>query len=145
MSGVISEAEALQLLRRQRHSFLNHLQVISGWLQLGRPERAQQYLEAVAARMTGESDVLRQASTGLSLLVLELGLEAETHGVQIEWQLGGELAPAGGLATIPSDEQRARLRQQVLDALSSGITGPLVIRLADGGFSVHTPSGMGEG
>lgn len=139
MSRQITGAEALHLLRRQRHSFLNHLQVISGWLQLGRSERAQQYLETVAARMTGESDVLRQAPAAMSLLVLELGLEAETHGVQLDWQLGGGPAP------VVADEQLADLRQQVLGQLSAGTEGRLVIRLAEGGFSVHTPSGKGEG
>ncbi|HYF76177.1 MAG TPA: Spo0B domain-containing protein [Symbiobacteriaceae bacterium] len=141
MSRQITDAEALHLLRRQRHSFLNHLQVISGWLQLGRSERAQQYLETVAARMTGESDVLRQAPADLSLLVLELGLEAETHGVQLEWQLG----VGGGPVRAVNDEQLVDLRRRVLGLLSAGAPGGIAIRQEDGGFSVHTPSGKGEG
>lgn len=140
MSRQITGAEALHLLRRQRHSFLNHLQVISGWLQLNRPERAMQYLETVAARITGESDVLRQVPAALSLLVLELGLEAETHGVRLDWQLSG-----GGAAQVPTEEDLADLRQRVLAEISAGARSGLVIRLADDGFSVHTPSGKGEG
>lgn len=140
MSRENTGAEALHLLRRQRHSFLNHLQVISGWLQLGRTDRAQQYLETVAARMTGESDVMRQTPVALSLLVLELGLEAETHGVQLNWQLGG-----GTAAQVVSEEELAGLRRRVMAELAAGASGDLVIRLADGGFSVHTPSSKGEG
>ncbi|HWI65499.1 MAG TPA: Spo0B domain-containing protein [Symbiobacteriaceae bacterium] len=132
-------ARSLQLLRRQRHSFLNHLQVISGWLQLEKPERARQYLESVAARMTGESETLRQAAPGLALLMLELGLEAETHGAHLEWRIAGpEQSPPEGLLE--------QLRAQVLAALQTNAPGAgIVIDLTVPGFSVHSPTEQGKG
>lgn len=138
MSDQSSAAQTLHLLRRQRHSFLNHLQVISGWLQLERPERARQYLEAVAERMTGESDVLRQASVSLGLFMLELGLEAETYGVHLAWRV------AGTDIDLPEDHL-AQLRREVVAALAVGHGGVVSIALTADGFSVHTPSGKGEG
>jgi pentatricopeptide repeat protein len=37
--------QLLQLLQLQRHDFINHLQVIHALLQLGRVEKALQYIE----------------------------------------------------------------------------------------------------
>lgn len=37
--------EMTRLLRLQRHDFINHLQVIHGFLQLGKTERAMEYME----------------------------------------------------------------------------------------------------
>jgi hypothetical protein len=144
MSGEqISPEQALYLLRRQRHSFLNHMQVISGWLQLDRPERARLYLEAVSTRMVGESDVLRNASAALGMAVLELGLEAETHGVQLEWQT------AGALSAFP-DAILPRLREELLQAMAEAPGQPqddrrLIIRLMPESYTVHSASGKGEG
>lgn len=139
MSESDAAVRSLQLLRRQRHSFLNHLQVISGWLQLEKPERARQYLENVAARMTGESDVLRQASPGLALLMLELGLEAETHGAHLDWRMAGP-------GPVLADEQLDCLREAVLAALQTVAPGAgLAIDLTVDGFSVHSLMEQGKG
>ncbi|MHB1420426.1 MAG: Spo0B domain-containing protein [Bacillota bacterium] len=37
--------ELLELIRLQKHDFLNHFQVVMGFLQLNRPERALQYVK----------------------------------------------------------------------------------------------------
>lgn len=42
--------ETLSLLAEQRHDFLNHLQVLAGWLQLGDTQRALAYLRAIGAQ-----------------------------------------------------------------------------------------------
>lgn len=42
----ISE-ECKTLIRLQRHDFLNHLQVIQGFLQLGKTDRALRYMEDI--------------------------------------------------------------------------------------------------
>jgi two-component system, LytTR family, sensor histidine kinase AgrC len=136
----VEDEVAMRLLRRQRHSFLNHLQVISGWLQLGRPEKAGHYLDAVAAHMTAESDALRHASTALGLLVLELGLEAETHGVRLEWQVSQPAA----------ETDLADLRSRVMGALTATADLPdgdraIAVRLGPEISVIHTPSGKGEG
>ncbi|HWI51329.1 MAG TPA: Spo0B domain-containing protein [Symbiobacteriaceae bacterium] len=139
MSDQIPAAQSLHLLRRQRHSFLNHLQVISGWLQLERPDKARQYLEAVAVRMAGESDVLRQAPSALGLLMLELGMEAETYGVHLQWRVDGPDI------SLPDGQQLDQLRREVVAAMAAGQSRVISVSLAADGFSVHTPSGKGEG
>lgn len=42
------DAESINLLRIQRHDFINHLQVIHALLQLGRTEKALTYIEELA-------------------------------------------------------------------------------------------------
>lgn len=43
-------AATVEIHRRQRHRYANQLQVISGWLQLGKSERANQFLWEVALK-----------------------------------------------------------------------------------------------
>lgn len=43
--------DLLEALRVQRHDFLNHLQVISGLLQLKKYDRAQEYIKQVAEQL----------------------------------------------------------------------------------------------
>lgn len=137
MSDASPDARELTLLRRQRHSFLNHLQVISGWLQLNQPERARKYLDGVAARMTGESEALRQASPNLALLMLDLGLEAETHGVALGWQVSHPQVDELMLEELQM-EAMARLRAAAPDT-------EITIEVAANGFRIHSPSGQGKG
>ncbi|SDE73003.1 Spo0B domain-containing protein [Sporomusa acidovorans] len=47
-SEVASCPDVIKLLRIQRHDFLNHLQVIHALIQLGRNEKALQYIEKLA-------------------------------------------------------------------------------------------------
>lgn len=42
------DAESVNLLKIQRHDFVNHLQVIHALLQLGRTEKALAYIEELA-------------------------------------------------------------------------------------------------
>ncbi len=47
-SEVMTCTDVVKLLRIQRHDFLNHLQVIHAMIQLGRGEKAIQYIEKLA-------------------------------------------------------------------------------------------------
>ncbi|HWR41570.1 Spo0B domain-containing protein [Sporomusa sp.] len=47
-SEIMSCTDVVKLLRIQRHDFLNHLQVIHAMIQLGRDEKALQYIEKLA-------------------------------------------------------------------------------------------------
>ena len=40
--------ELIRLLRLQRHDFINHFQVIHGFLQLGKTQKALEYIEDLA-------------------------------------------------------------------------------------------------
>ncbi|BBB89740.1 MAG TPA: Spo0B domain-containing protein [Methylomusa anaerophila] len=47
-TDVATCAEVMKLLRVQRHDFLNHLQVIHAMIQLGKSDKALQYIEKLA-------------------------------------------------------------------------------------------------
>ena len=51
--------ESVELLRIQRHDFINHLQVIHALLQLGRSEKALTYIEELAKDASSISDTLK--------------------------------------------------------------------------------------
>lgn len=52
-------AEIINLLKIQRHDFVNHLQVIHALLQLGRTEKALTYIEELAKDSRLISDTLK--------------------------------------------------------------------------------------
>lgn len=52
--------DVIKLLRIQRHDFLNHLQVIHAMIQLGRGEKALQYIETLAHDTDMISNVLAE-------------------------------------------------------------------------------------
>lgn len=58
MAGEICE-ELERLLRAQRHEFINHIQVIHAYLQLGRVEKAMRYIEDLAKDPGLVADPLR--------------------------------------------------------------------------------------
>lgn len=56
-------AETTRLLRLQRHDFLNHIQVIHALIQLGKNEKALQYIDDVikSPEMTGDIQIIYQS------------------------------------------------------------------------------------
>jgi len=44
-------SQLIRLLRIQRHDFINHLQIIHALVQLGRGEKALQYIEETSKKM----------------------------------------------------------------------------------------------
>jgi len=74
----------LELCRQQRHDFLNHLQVILGWLQLGRPERAIAYIHETREIYDKERQVFFNGDRELVVNLLELRYLGLTKGVRIE-------------------------------------------------------------
>lgn len=144
METDLSVARAMALLRRQRHSFLNHLQVISGWLQLERPERARQYLDTIAAELATQTEVIRQLPAAAGIMVMELEQEAESYGVRIHWQV------AEPLAADPVADWLIGSRSEVIAALAAAATlgegeRHLVVTISAHGLVVHTPTDMGKG
>lgn len=131
---------ALALLREQRHSFMNHLQVIHGWLQLGKADRAIQYIDRAAARMEAEGQVLQRVEAPeVGIFILTAGMDAEPYGVALEWRLTGPVDPA----------QLGQGRELIFSALTEAAKLPegerrLVISLGPT-IAVHTPFDVGEG
>lgn len=78
------EAEQMvDLLRRVRHDFANHLQVIGGYLELGQPERVKQYLRKVMEDIGAERIVFENQSGQAALYFYEQILMAYDMGITL--------------------------------------------------------------
>lgn len=78
-------AACLEIIRRQRHDFLNHLQVLSGLLQLHKPEQALAYIREVTTQWEQLSGILHLSSPRLALTMLHWGVEAEKQDIQVRF------------------------------------------------------------
>ena len=81
----MTDQDMVALLRRVRHDFGNHLQVISGYLQIGKPEQALQYLEGVVQEMNAERIVFNLPGEA-SLYFYEQIMRAYDAGIRIQYQ-----------------------------------------------------------
>lgn len=111
----IPESEALAWLRMQRHSFLNHLQVIGGWLQLKQADRAAAYVAKVADTMAAEREALAAVPPALSVALLTVFLHAELHGVNATIQV----------AEPPSDHAAEQVRAFLMASIAAAQTLPI--------------------
>lgn len=84
--------DTLGLLQNQRHRFINHLQVLSGWQQLGDLARAGRYLAKVVAELQVEGQLGRLEPPELALALIQAHWAAQDQDVQVEWQVGSQLA-----------------------------------------------------
>lgn len=80
-----SEQMAL-LLRRVRHDFANHLQVISGYLDMGQPERARHYLRRVIEDMNSARTIFEDRDADAALYFYQQALKANDLGCDLHFQ-----------------------------------------------------------
>lgn len=76
---------ALNFLRRMRHDFSNHLQVISGYTDLGNPDAVQEYISKVIQEMRQESLILALDNAEISLHLLNQILSVQEFGVLLQY------------------------------------------------------------
>jgi len=80
--------DMIEVLRVQRHDFMNHLQVILGLLQLQKYDRAGQYIKEVAADMDRAGALARLGAPGVVSAVLLAEVAAGKQGVNIAKNIG---------------------------------------------------------
>ena len=129
----ISGAALVDLVRRLRHAFLNDLQVFAGWLQLGRPTSAVEYVGRVQSRLSQDSRLSLAGDADLEAALLLVGVEAEKRGVPLSFSVAGVPSP-----TYISSEAQA-------DA-AAALDGPgWAGRAAPGGQTSQAGGGPGPG
>lgn len=74
------------LLRKMRHDFGNHLQVISGYLELNHPEKAQQYVTRLILDSEDERAVFEVDNGDIVLYLFEQWLNARDYGIKISYK-----------------------------------------------------------
>lgn len=84
--------DSIRILRAQRHDFLNHLQVLAGYIQLGKNKAALTHLKQVNAELTDLRAVSSLNMPEVALLLFIKREEALKHGITIKYHIGTDLS-----------------------------------------------------
>lgn len=80
----ISAKKAIDLLRIQKHDFLNYMQIISGYLQLGKHDKAQHFVQKAFKDITSSGTIMGLADPALGMnLLLRVHNAYREHGINI--------------------------------------------------------------
>jgi sensor histidine kinase regulating citrate/malate metabolism len=78
--------EILALIRRIRHDFGNHLQIISGYTELRRSQEVKDYITGIVDEMTAERIIFELASADSALYFYKQLLLARDLGIILRYE-----------------------------------------------------------
>lgn len=107
---LFDEQNALRYIRAQRHVTANHLQLISGWLELGRLDSALAALNELNQRLAAEAQLMSFLPEPLAALLVARSLVSEDRGFNLCFMIENPLPVA-----IPYDLEWPMLRRTLLD------------------------------
>lgn len=116
--------ELVNLLRRQRHDFANHLQVVGGYLELERPDKALQYLKQVTEELALERTFFKSGPY-LAVLLYGLQLEVREKGVRMLLE-DAVLTPDDEMILFKAKEAVVGMLNEVLQSRENDL--PLTLR-----------------
>jgi hypothetical protein len=90
------DEQYLAHFRAQRHNFINDFQVVYGYIQLGRPEKALEYIKQSSRKSQEVGGLLRLSSPELSALFLHILAEAELKEIEVEFEFLEDLSDLSG-------------------------------------------------
>lgn len=79
------DANVVKYLRAQRHDFVNHIQVIWGYLQLNRPDQAGIYINELNNKLDIMGRVYKLDNPRLSLLLFNNMRKAYKSGISVDF------------------------------------------------------------
>ncbi|MDN5364707.1 MAG: hypothetical protein PWQ91_1770 [Eubacteriales bacterium] len=94
--GEYFAALGLWLYRQLRHDIINHLQVVAGMIQLGKEEKALEYIWQVSDALNREGQITRIKGEGVALVLLTLLRTLPQKGVSFSWAVDTDLADYQG-------------------------------------------------
>ncbi|TYO98020.1 sensor histidine kinase [Desulfallas thermosapovorans] len=115
-------AKMLELLSVQRHDFLNHLQVISGLIQLKKEAAAREYIKRVTGDIISLSKVVHLNIPEVAAVLLYANNRAANHRIEINFDI--QINP--GESTVPG-ELLAALLGEVLNDIIDYLSPPEVL------------------
>lgn len=81
------EAEqTVAMIRRLRHDFGNYLQVILGYIDLNRPEKAKSYILAIVEELAGERNIFESLEPEATLYFYQQLLMARDLGIILKYK-----------------------------------------------------------
>lgn len=84
--------ETIKILRAHRHDFLNHLQVIMGYIQIGKPESALTYLKNINSELKDVRIISRLEMPEVAVLLFSKKEEALKHGITMKYHINTDLS-----------------------------------------------------
>ncbi len=84
----------LRLLRCQRHDFLNHLQVVSGYIQMGKGSKAAKYIQEINQNLRGIRVVSGLNMPEASVLLISKREEAARYDIDFNYDIRTDLSGA---------------------------------------------------
>jgi len=81
----LNNEDMVRVLRRVRHDYGNHLQVIMSYIDLGRYEMAKNYIVNVAENAAMERNLFEQATAPVALYLYDQMLTARDLGIILEY------------------------------------------------------------
>ena len=85
----------LEVMSVQRHDFLNHLQVISGLVQLNKTERVREYINQVSLEVERMSRVGHLTVPEVAAVLLIGHYMADKHQVEVIYEINTDLKKCG--------------------------------------------------
>ncbi|HBT20422.1 MAG TPA: hypothetical protein DEA47_03535 [Peptococcaceae bacterium] len=85
--GLFTAEEVLELLRFQKHDNLNHFQVILGFLQLGKFDRALNYVKHTIENISQNGKIMLLGCPYLSVTLLKKQLYAQRNNIYLNFEL----------------------------------------------------------
>jgi len=82
----------LRLLRCQRHDFLNHLQVVSGYIQMGKGSKAAKYIQEINQNLRGIRVVSGLNMPEASVLLISKREEAARYDIEFNYDIRTDLS-----------------------------------------------------
>ncbi|MDD4169939.1 MAG: Spo0B domain-containing protein [Desulfotomaculaceae bacterium] len=108
----------VEIVQVQRHDFLNHLQVISGLLQLNKVERVQEYISQVSMEIARLSKTSQVKIPAVTLALLSSLNEAAKYQIDIELIINSNFAECAVLDSVVGEAIEHSVGC-ALDAMSS--------------------------
>lgn len=82
----------VNIFREQRHDFLNHFQVLLGYLQLNKPDRAVQYIKQVTGEMQEFGSVTKLENPYLVTALLLVCQRSKSIGIRLSIQAENQIS-----------------------------------------------------
>lgn len=111
--------DMVNMFREQRHDFSNHFQVVLGYLQLNKTDRAVTYIKQVTQEMQGLSSVIKLETTYLVLVLLLALQKSKNLGIRLFFHIEKGASFCRDYSEYITD-QLAGMIDQVLQCLSTG-------------------------
>jgi hypothetical protein len=108
--------QGTDFFRRQRHDFLNAMQIVRGHVQLGNPEKALACIEETVKALAPQQEISRIAEELLQALILHWYLELSGHGAQVSVRVAEEF---GGLTAVCAEDGPAAAFQAFIAACAA--------------------------